>query len=508
MNQGQFKFYKPLLALLCLALLFASASTQRQLNRDRDSMGLTRISPLENAPPILAFTTVALGGFRGIIANALWIRATELQEADKYFEMVQLADWITKLQPHFTTVWVHQAWNMAYNISIKFQDPRDRWMWVKRAIELLRDDALRYNPNEPLLYRELGWFYQHKMGHFLDDAHNSYKQYWAAEMDTVFSTQRPDFKELINPSNPESAASAKRLREVYKIDPEYMQKVDTMYGPLEWRLPDGHAIYWATLGLEKTAKESLKKEDFITLRRIIFQSLQLAFHRGKLLYAKNGDRSSFVYGPNLEIVKQASDAYEEMADLEPDKNQHILTGHRNFLGTAVYFLYTHNRMSAAKKWFDYLKQKYPVETAKFIDLDSYALGRVTEDVGENDPNRVQAILEGMLESSLVQYAMDDDEQGLGYELFARKIWKRYADAISDPSSQKRVALPPIEEMKKLTLERVLSPDFGLDPILVAQLRTKLNLPPPSAEPAPVAPTPSTSAGNTNSLGTNLPAPKK
>ena len=101
------------------------------------------MAPLENAPPVLAFTTVALGGFRGLIANALWIRANDLQEEDKYFEMVQLADWITKLQPHFTTVWVHQAWNMAYNISIKFNDMNDRWLWVLRGIELLRDRGLR-----------------------------------------------------------------------------------------------------------------------------------------------------------------------------------------------------------------------------------------------------------------------------------------------------------------------------------------------------------------------------
>ena len=62
---------------------------------------------------MLAFTTQVLGGFRGLIANALWIRATQLQEDDKYFEMVQLADWITKLEPHFVQVWLVQSWNMA-----------------------------------------------------------------------------------------------------------------------------------------------------------------------------------------------------------------------------------------------------------------------------------------------------------------------------------------------------------------------------------------------------------
>ena len=108
----------------------------RGLNQERESAGLTRTTIISNAPPVLAFTTVALGGFRDIIANILWIRAAEMQEEGKYFEQVQLADWITKLQPHFSQVWVNQAWNMAYNISVKFPDHHDRWLWVQRGLEL------------------------------------------------------------------------------------------------------------------------------------------------------------------------------------------------------------------------------------------------------------------------------------------------------------------------------------------------------------------------------------
>src|SRR5271157_2656947 len=137
-----------LLLLLVGGLLLGAGLVQQSLNRDRDQLGLTRVQPLENAPPVLAFTTVALGGFRGLISNALWMRATDLQDEDKFFEMAQLADWITKLEPNFVQVWLVQAWNMAYNISVKFTDFSDRWRWVKRGLELLRDEGLRYNPNE------------------------------------------------------------------------------------------------------------------------------------------------------------------------------------------------------------------------------------------------------------------------------------------------------------------------------------------------------------------------
>src|SRR6185436_15001912 len=186
--------------------------------------GLTRVAPLENAPPMLAFTTVALGGFRGLIANALWIRANELQNDGKYFEMVQLADWITKLEPTFVQVWVVQAWNMAYNISVKFPDAADRWRWVQRGIELLRDEALRYNPKEALIYRELAWFFQHKMGQTMDDAHGVYKQAWATNMASVLVGGRPNYDELFNPTTAKARARLRSLREQYKMDPAIIKK--------------------------------------------------------------------------------------------------------------------------------------------------------------------------------------------------------------------------------------------------------------------------------------------
>src|SRR6185437_8054050 len=105
---GQPSRIKKLLLGAVVASLFTSVFfSQRYLNHEREVMGLTRIAPLENAPPVLAFTTKALGGFRGLISNALWIRASELQEDGKYFEMVQLADWITKLEPNLPSVWIH-----------------------------------------------------------------------------------------------------------------------------------------------------------------------------------------------------------------------------------------------------------------------------------------------------------------------------------------------------------------------------------------------------------------
>ena len=209
---------KVLMLLLAGALLFTSGQVQKSLNRDRDALGLTHAALLDNAPPVLAFTTVALGGFRGLISNFLWIRANNLELDDKFFEAAQLADWITKLEPTFPTVWVFQAWNMAYNISVKFKDFPDRWRWLENGIELLRDEGLRYNPNSVDIYRELGWFFQHKLGASVDDANVYYKSQWAGEMKNFFGPDGTNFDLLLNPPDAAARTNAALFRDKYKID--------------------------------------------------------------------------------------------------------------------------------------------------------------------------------------------------------------------------------------------------------------------------------------------------
>ncbi len=466
--------YKPALALALVTLLAGAGLSQRALNRDRLALGLNDFNPLDvdQAPPVLAFTTIALGGFRGLIANALWIRATELQENDKFFEMVQLSDWISKLQPRFTTVWIHMAWNMAYNISIKFPDPRDRWQWVQRGIELLRDQGLQWNPHETLIYRELGWFFQHKMGQDLDDAHMFFKTAWANEMQAVLGT---NYLALLNPQTDDERQRAQTLRQRYKMDPAIMKEVDDEFGPLEWRLPETHAVYWATVGLKKA-----KREDLITLRREIYQPLQLAFMRGRLI--QNQVDGRYQFGPNLAMIPNANKAYEKMMAEDAEYRDHIKTGHKNLLLNAVYFLYTHARRTEAQNWYQYLLQHYPdavfVGLGKRVadmSLDEYCVARVTEDASETSNTKTRSAIEGILMTAYYNLGIGEDDQYAGLYFLAQRIWFRFMDKIGD-DQKPRVGLPPFENMRQESLKKC---EEQFSPELMARVRTALGLPPPA-----------------------------
>jgi len=497
-------FKKPLLLLLAGGLLASVAPVQKALNQDRERLGLTRIEPLENAPPVLAFTTVALGGFRGLIANALWIRATDLQDEDKFFEMAQLADWITKLEPHFVHVWLVQAWNLAYNISVKFKDFDDRWRWVQRGIALLRDDGLRFNPNETLIYRELAWFFQHKMGANLDDANMRYKQAWLKEMTEVFGNAPPNLEALLNPQTDDARQRSQLLTNKFKMDPKFMKQVDERYGPLEWRLPEAHAVYWAALGLEKAREHptKIKPDDLIQLRRAIYQSMQLSFQRGRL--AANPFAKVFEFGPNLDIIPKVSAAYEQAMEEDATNRDHIAKAHRNFLRDAVYFLYENNRLAESAQWYRILGEKYPDKflidgnTNSFprnLTLNEYAVARILEDVGETSRDRVKAAIEGMLVRSYVDLVVGRFDRSAGYRLKARLLRDSYMSNVK--GNEARIGLASVEDTEKEIRERLLDPTTAMMPFeMRAILRTELRMSPEIAIPP--------SGTNAPAGGTNAP----
>jgi hypothetical protein len=507
---------KILLLLLAAALLFGSSRMQQSLNRDRGRLGLVRVSVLQNAPPMLAFTTVALGGFRGLISNLLWIRANDLQQDDKFFEAAQLADWITDLEPHFPQVWLFQAWNMAYNISIKFKDFPDRWRWVERAIELLRDDGLRYNPDDVLIYRELAWFFQHKMGQNLDDANIYFKQQWALEMTPFFSPNGTNFDALLHPQTAAEKTNAFLLREKYKMDPEFAKKVNDEWGPLDWRLPEAHAIYWGAFGLAqaKLHPDKVNPDDLIKLRRNIYQSMLQAFHHGRII--RNPLNQAYELVPDLDLAAKVNDAYEKMyaEETSHDMRDGIQKAHRNFLGDAVYMLYEDNRVAEAADWYRYLARKYPDNNllngnpnsrASQMTFEQYAIARVQEDIGDTSQERTTAVVEGLLARAYYELASGQDDRYAAFKRMAGKIYENYQVQTADfQGANTRIVLPPFADLNRTVLNRLLDTQQGLPFAARAVLRTQLAL--PSETNAPPA-----AAGSTNAPGpavapaTNAPA---
>ncbi len=491
------RFGSILLLAIAAGGLWGAARLNEPLRDARRAHGITQADPLVNAPPLVAFTTVALGGFRGIVADLLWLRSARLQQEGRYFELVQLADWITKLEPRFTAVWSYHAWNLAYNISVLLERPEERWRWVRSGIELLRDEGLRYNPGDARLLYELGWLFQHKVGADLDSAHLFYKRAWAAEMAELFDGPTPDYGNLTlaaatraellqrpgvadlvarlqaegrDPFSPARIAEARaappddplrssagrelvdhlrrlELRDRYKLDPARMREVDARHGPLDWRLPQAHAIYWATRSREVARTEF----DKLSAERMTFQSLADAFRQGSLHV--DPARDLFILSPNPALAPRVNDIYLDARAKFPD-NETIRTAHANFLRDAIVTHYTFNNVAEARRLFDLLRTEYPSDATQAPFL-RYVTDAFATRIDQMTAAEAQTIVEGALFQSFFWQVNDDPDRAAGFASLARLTYDRFqARAATTPETLMRLGLPPFEDLRRLARDRI------------------------------------------------------
>jgi hypothetical protein len=511
------KLLKLLASLVAAAVILAALSAailavRGRMDRIRTEQQLISAAAVENAPPVVAFTTVALGSFRGLVADMLWLRARRMQDEGNYFEMVQLASWIVKLQPKFTGATAYLAWNMAYNISVTFNGFDDRWRWVQRGIELIRDEALLYNPDDPELFKELGWIYQHKLGQEMDDANRYYKvqlarqmlevlgEYpadWAAlaatprdeeglrwewgedsalwrilaesnlelkQLEALFREQNALPGEIAEALAKEGLAAgvtnylrARWLRQRHKLDPARLSALDQRYGALDWRLPEAHAIYWASRGLE--VAEDGKN---IACERMIFQSLSNAFRGGRMIWLE--DAGTLEITPNINLVDAVNEKYvDAMAKFE--NNTSIKAGYENFVIDAVVTLYSFGREEKAGEYYGILREMF--DRRKYRrSVDEFALQELAGDISEATYDQGQAAVQGFLFQMCYSLALGDYDRAEAFERIARNVWRKYMSQIGE-STHKRRGLAPYPEMKQRMYQRCLE---QFPPALRARLR--------------------------------------
>lgn len=506
MNFHQIKRYLRAVVLI-IPLLVAISFVQTKINNIKKEDKLTDTAIVKNAPPVVAFVTVVLGSFRGLLADILWLRSTALQEEGKYYEMVQLASWMTKLQPRFTGAAAHLAWNMAYNISVTCSSHADRWRWVQKGIELLRDEALVYNPGDPVLYKELGWIYQHKIGNIMDDANQYYKNQLALDMMEVFGKADADWETLAAAPKTEKelkkllkldnrfwkdlgAANmdkedrytsfddiekdfkifgkippkvqkalknnnksikimdnyfrAKWLRDQYKLDPQTILKINNKYGKLDWRLPEAHAIYWATKGIEN----DVKGEVDVNCDRMITQSLKDAFMGGRLAVIDKNNPETFSTMPNLDIADAAIEAYRKAYKRQDSKS--FNDGMRNFLKDIIVTMYTFGKYSKAKKYYKMLRKENPGNKGYHVPLDQFAMKEWKEDARDATTRQAYVLISGLIFRSLYMAAAGQHDAAEGHLKLAESIYRIYQK--EHDTTQKRVGLESFADIKKSVTE--------------------------------------------------------
>src|SRR5262249_10262566 len=113
--------------------------------------------------PAGAVLRLGLTGSRGLVLTVLCHAADKMKQKHEWNQLELLTRTITKLQPYFVTPWLFQSWNLTYNVSVELDEPRDKYFYISRGIELLSEGE-RLNKDNPDLRFWIGFYYQNKFG--------------------------------------------------------------------------------------------------------------------------------------------------------------------------------------------------------------------------------------------------------------------------------------------------------------------------------------------------------
>ncbi|MFK7789729.1 MAG: hypothetical protein AB8C95_09595 [Phycisphaeraceae bacterium] len=629
------------LVLAAVGILFAFMLTPT-INQQRIDRQLTYDVEVGTGSNPAYTLGASLGSFRGVLINILWQRSEQLKTEGKFFESNNLAEYITTLQPRFPDAWDIQAWNMAYNISVKTKTAEERWDWVNKGMALLRDRGIPNNPNAVVLYRSIAWIMGHKMTGQTDDMHWYYKSRMAETWQTVlglpsqewilkpefrdpanrpldedldalvhgewlatkqfekianmaerylkkadreegdyrpsnyFTTLSPDNLARFYTDNPGLEAIVKELELIagpngeeldlglnprtlrafgrfqmyldagysldspavnspdtlgidamsvyrwltqrqsktvlnlnplvsdveieqykeanpdrdlvnlvplfdllraltliseYHMDPAFMLNSMERFGPIDWRHPAAHALYWSALGTLRAEEWTQNKEriDFINANRNIIHNLQHLAHNGKINYRPKvtgmGDfgKETIDHSPDVRMIPAYDTAWTEvMAKIEAGefgdkkRTQTYANGHENFLQAAVYLYYYDGQENRARDYFARAKELYennPQSPAAGdgdyeLGLPDFARVRLDDDLGFQWKQLIDARIKmawqyGLAERSRAVMKRMLDAAKTTYDGF---LDERQTTARADLDVQARQNLPPFDEL--------------------------------------------------------------
>lgn len=510
-------------AIAIIVLVTALAASGVMTSIVAASVGRNELSYTDRAedgdPPQVAIG-IAMGALRGLFVNYLWIRANTAKEEGRYFEAVELARQITRLQPRFPRVWSFHAWNLAYNISVTTQTPEERWDWVNAGVRLLRDEGLRANPSDMLMHRELGWMFLHKIGGYTDDSNQYYKRQLAYEWHSIMGPKpeippgqrdresvievyaqwvdrivdAPDTRSALRLADPQAAeivaafeatvgedAGYDFLRRIqiheeldkrgeiellrgrtgpktqavidlhdrftsraawelarnhirkrvltddYNMEPVRMAQVVRKFGPVDWRVPAAHALYWSARGTDVGRMEvnidNSASLDFVNAYRIVLQSVQELWRFGDMYFnyldVDQGQVAVYFVAPNpyfiptyggmLEEVVEASGMFESKGrSFRP-----FAAGYENFLRDAIRYFYRRGDLVSAEYWFTRLRtwgeQNFndPTRMQELtLSLPDFAAKQLFESYGS--PQVAVSEVNGALQGAYLEGLLDGD----------------------------------------------------------------------------------------------------
>jgi hypothetical protein len=256
---------------------------------------------------------------------------------------------------------------------------------------------------------------------------------------------------------------AQLLWNEYRMDPRWMLGLMEKYGPLDWRLPWSHAVYWATYGFhaaQGTPLESLENIQALNAGRYILFGLKDLTWQGRAAIEEDPNRPDlpalyltfdprFVEPAQREYARLIQKARKDRSTETVEDNA-FRSGHMNYLATAIEMLYACYRHDEARKYLQVLKDTYHFKGGEWdMELEDFVVTRLASDAS---PSRetAMAVIPAAIQSVYLRTLEGDASGARTMSRLAQRAHARYQEAVPD-----RNRLPPLPEIERLAVQGLL-----------------------------------------------------
>ena len=159
----------------------------------------------------------------------------------------------------------------------------------------------------------------------------------------------------------------KVLRDEYNMEADFMMKVMERFGPLDWRHPLAHAVYWLDLGSAVAARQTAGlPADELTIFRRRQLALQELVQRGRIEYDPYTRRVDYLPDARFIVAYENAilDAFARMAserglaDMSGEKAtpEDLVSTYEKMLNTAVVAGYLYGDEAQAARYYQKLRE--------------------------------------------------------------------------------------------------------------------------------------------------------
>lgn len=236
------------------------------------------------------------------------------------------------------------------------------------------------------------------------------------------------------------------LVNVYKLDPAWMLELTRKYGPLDWRSPFSHGLYWSTYGVQHCKGFTSSALNSMAIDRDVLNSLKDLTTYGQILLTFNPADPTLpdlMYLPEWRFVDAAHKEHvamgERVGDTEDRKSyQHFQDGHINFLVESIQVLWLAGQDAKAQELLDFIRDHYkPRDPQWKLPLEDLVVFTTNADGVPRHQVMLQLLFGLARRAYLAQIAGNQEECDAAMDR-VRYFWQKYqADTLIPDRSRIR-----------------------------------------------------------------------